>query len=64
MSVSASNVSPGAAKDRPGAVRVRYAPSPTGYPHVGGIRTALYNWLFARHHGGRFVLRLEDTDLA
>ncbi|WP_324715599.1 glutamate--tRNA ligase [Carboxydochorda subterranea] len=47
-----------------GAVRVRYAPSPTGYPHVGGVRTALYNWLFARHHGGRFVLRLEDTDQA
>ncbi|HEY8486895.1 MAG TPA: glutamate--tRNA ligase [Limnochordales bacterium] len=45
-------------------VRVRYAPSPTGYPHMGGVRTALYNWLFARHHGGRFVLRLEDTDLA
>ena len=51
--------------DRAGStVRVRYAPSPTGYPHMGGVRTALYNWLFARHHGGRFVLRLEDTDLA
>ncbi len=45
-------------------MRVRYAPSPTGYPHMGGVRTALYNWLFARHHGGKFVLRLEDTDLA
>jgi glutamyl-tRNA synthetase len=43
-------------------VRVRYAPSPTGYLHVGGARTALYNWLFARHHGGRFILRIEDTD--
>src|SRR5216117_1327493 len=43
-------------------VRVRFAPSPTGYLHVGGARTALFNWLFARHHGGRFILRLEDTD--
>ncbi len=45
-------------------VRVRFAPSPTGYLHVGGARTALFNWLFARHHGGRFVLRVEDTDQA
>lgn len=45
------------------AIRVRYAPSPTGLPHVGNIRTALFNWLFARHHGGTFVLRIEDTDL-
>ena len=44
-------------------VRVRFAPSPTGYLHVGGARTALFNWLFARHHGGRFLLRIEDTDL-
>ncbi len=43
-------------------VRVRFAPSPTGYLHVGGARTALYNWLFARHHGGQFILRIEDTD--
>jgi glutamyl-tRNA synthetase len=43
-------------------VRVRFAPAPTGYLHVGGARTALYNWLFARHHGGAFVLRIEDTD--
>ena len=43
-------------------IRVRFAPSPTGYLHVGGARTALYNWLFARHHGGVFVLRIEDTD--
>ena len=43
-------------------VRVRFAPSPTGYLHVGGARTALYNWLFARHYGGRFILRIEDTD--
>lgn len=46
--------------DRP--VRVRMAPSPTGSPHVGLVRTALYNWAFARHHGGTFVLRIEDTD--
>lgn len=43
-------------------VVVRFAPSPTGYLHVGGARTALFNWLFARHHGGRFLLRIEDTD--
>jgi glutamyl-tRNA synthetase len=43
-------------------VRVRFAPSPTGHLHVGGARTALFNWLFARHHGGLFVLRIEDTD--
>ena len=43
-------------------VRVRFAPSPTGHLHVGSARTALFNWLFARHHGGRFVLRVEDTD--
>jgi glutamyl-tRNA synthetase len=43
-------------------VRVRFAPSPTGYLHVGGARTALFNWLFARRHGGIFVLRIEDTD--
>ena len=43
---------------------MRYAPSPTGYPHVGNIRTALFNWLFARHSSGRFVVRIEDTDQA
>jgi glutamyl-tRNA synthetase len=43
--------------------RVRFAPSPTGYLHVGGARTALFNWLYARHHGGVFVLRIEDTDV-
>ncbi len=46
------------------AVRVRYAPSPTGYLHIGGLRTVLYNWLLARRHGGTFVLRFEDTDRA
>ena len=44
------------------APRLRFAPSPTGYLHVGGARTALFNWLFARHHGGTLVLRIEDTD--
>src|SRR6201986_616943 len=43
--------------------RVRFAPSPTGMLHVGNARTALYNWLFARHSGGVFVLRIEDTDV-
>ncbi len=43
-------------------IRVRFAPSPTGYLHIGGARTALFNWLFARHHDGKFVLRIEDTD--
>ena len=42
--------------------RVRFAPSPTGYLHVGGARTALFNYLFARHYGGAFLLRIEDTD--
>ncbi len=45
-------------------IRTRFAPSPTGYLHVGGARTALFNWLFARHHAGRFILRIEDTDAA
>ena len=46
--------------DRP--VRTRFAPSPTGYLHIGGVRTALFNWLFARKHGGQFILRIDDTD--
>src|SRR5688572_30331786 len=50
MSPSASNV------------RVRFAPSPTGYLHIGGVRTALYNWLWARQNNGAFILRIEDTD--
>jgi glutamyl-tRNA synthetase len=45
-------------------VRTRFAPSPTGYLHIGGVRTALYSWLYARQHGGKFVLRIEDTDAA
>ncbi|MGH3950369.1 MAG: glutamate--tRNA ligase family protein, partial [Pseudonocardiaceae bacterium] len=46
------------------AVRARFCPSPTGTPHVGLIRTALFNWAFARHHGGTLVFRIEDTDAA
>ena len=42
--------------------RVRFAPSPTGYLHLGGLRTALFDWLYARHTGGQFILRIEDTD--
>jgi glutamyl-tRNA synthetase len=45
------------------SVRVRFAPSPTGYLHVGGVRTALFNWLYARKTGGAFILRVEDTDI-
>ena len=45
-------------------VRVRFAPSPTGHLHVGGARTAIFNWLFAKHHGGKFIIRVEDTDQA
>ena len=45
-------------------VRTRYAPSPTGYLHIGGARTALFNYLFAKHFNGQFIFRLEDTDLA
>lgn len=59
-SVSAQN--DGTAGGRP--VVTRFAPSPTGYLHIGGARTALFNWLFARHHGGTYLLRIEDTDRA
>lgn len=44
------------------SIRTRFAPSPTGYLHIGGVRTALFNWLFTRHHGGKFILRIDDTD--
>src|SRR4051812_39413302 len=44
------------------SVRTRFAPSPTGFLHIGGVRTALFNWLLARHFGGQFVLRIDDTD--
>ena len=43
-------------------IRTRFAPSPTGFLHIGGARTALFNWLYTRHHGGEFILRIEDTD--
>lgn len=46
------------------SVRTRFAPSPTGYLHIGGVRTALFNWAFARRHGGQFILRIDDTDQA
>ena len=52
------------AKIPKGKVRTRFAPSPTGYMHVGNLRTALYTWLIARHAGGTFILRIEDTDQA
>ena len=45
-------------------VRVRFAPSPTGYLHIGSARTALFNWVYAHRYGGKFLLRVEDTDLA
>ena len=45
-----------------GEVRTRFAPSPTGYMHIGNLRTALYTWLIARRAGGKFILRIEDTD--
>ena len=47
----------------PRRVRTRFAPSPTGFLHIGGARTALYAWAYARHHDGDFILRIEDTDL-
>ena len=73
--MSASNSGPGVAPDASaatlgpggasgGVVRTRIAPSPTGFLHLGTARTALYSWAFARHHGGQFILRIEDTDVA
>lgn len=59
---SASATNDQAATKRP--VVTRFAPSPTGYLHIGGARTALFNWLYARHHGGKYLLRIEDTDRA
>jgi glutamyl-tRNA synthetase len=53
---------PSLATEAPIMVRTRFAPSPTGYLHIGGVRTALFNWLFARKHGGQFILRIDDTD--
>ena len=66
MMASDSDSGARTADGRPGVSRVvtRFAPSPTGYLHIGGARTALFNWLFARHHGGKYLLRIEDTDRA
>jgi len=61
-SVSGGKAAPGGVDTR--AVVTRFAPSPTGFLHIGGARTALFNWLFARHHGGKYLLRIEDTDRA
>ena len=60
--MASDSVTGDAAGSRP--VVTRFAPSPTGFLHIGGARTALFNWLFARHHGGRALLRIEDTDRA
>jgi glutamyl-tRNA synthetase len=71
--LSSTAVTPRKSPSRPGShrqprimhpVRTRFAPSPTGYMHIGGMRTALFNWLWARHCGGRFILRIDDTDQA
>ncbi|MCK9541848.1 MAG: glutamate--tRNA ligase [Novosphingobium sp.] len=67
MKASDSVTDNGTASALPGDRRpvvTRFAPSPTGYLHIGGARTALFNWLFARHHGGKYLLRIEDTDRA
>jgi glutamyl/glutaminyl-tRNA synthetase len=66
---SATGTNPEAAASKasqaePTGVVTRFAPSPTGFLHIGGARTALFNWLFARHHGGKALLRIEDTDRA
>jgi len=60
--MASDSATDGQAESRP--VVTRFAPSPTGYLHIGGARTALFNWLFARHHGGKYLLRIEDTDRA
>src|SRR5580692_209413 len=59
----AANTSEASSPAVAGPIRVRFAPSPTGYLHVGGARTALFNWLFARNQGGTLILRIEDTDV-
>jgi glutamyl-tRNA synthetase len=63
-SIDDNTASAPSAAAAPGAVVTRFAPSPTGYLHIGGARTALFNWLWARHTGGQFLLRIEDTDRA
>lgn len=62
--MASASVTNSASSDRARAVVTRFAPSPTGFLHIGGARTALFNWLFARHHGGTYLLRIEDTDRA
>ncbi|MCW2523261.1 MAG: gltS, partial [Frankiales bacterium] len=62
-SATASTADPSAGPTKP-EIRVRFCPSPTGTPHVGLVRTCLFNWAFARHYGGTFVFRIEDTDAA
>ena len=66
LSYTVSRLGPVAARPRAREctemIRTRFAPSPTGYLHIGGVRTALFNWLFARGQGGRFILRIDDTD--
>ncbi len=57
------NISLNAKKDKKSGIRVRFAPSPTGYLHIGSARTAFFNWLFAKKSGGNFILRIEDTDI-
>ena len=62
--MASASVTKSAVSGRNPAVVTRFAPSPTGFLHIGGARTALFNWLFARHHGGKYLLRIEDTDRA
>ena len=62
MASATDTVSAGSPANAP--VVTRFAPSPTGFLHIGGARTALFNWLYARHNGGKYLLRIEDTDRA
>ena len=64
MAQSSTSTQPLPYNTSPSSVVTRFAPSPTGYLHIGGARTALFNWLYAKHHGGSFLLRIEDTDRA
>src|SRR6516165_5551390 len=64
MAATLAGAAPETAYARRVPVRVRMAPSPTGFLHIGNVRTALFNWLFARHEGGEFRLRIENTDTA
>ena len=64
MGASTDDIAASTATGTAAPVVTRFAPSPTGYLHIGGARTALFNWLFARHTGGTFLLRIEDTDRA